>query len=92
MQFRPIEPEEIAMCRFLVPLALLLGLAACGTAPSDRTEGGAATGAAAGAGVGIIGGPVGMVVGALVGGGAGAITGATTTPQQVDLGQPIWNQ
>jgi hypothetical protein len=31
------------------------------------------------------------VVGAVVGGGAGAIAGASTTPKQVDLGNPVWD-
>jgi hypothetical protein len=36
-------------------------------------------------------GPVGAGVGALIGGGAGAITGAVTTPREVHLGRPIWD-
>jgi hypothetical protein len=66
-------------------------LVACGTNQSDRVSGGAATGAATGAGIGLLGGPVGAVVGGVVGGGAGAITGATTSPKDVNLGKPIWN-
>jgi len=74
---------------------LLIGaaglLAACGSSEPGRVQGGAATGAASGATVGLIGGPVGVVVGAVVGGGAGAIAGASTTPKQVDLGNPVWD-
>src|SRR4051812_19705784 len=70
----------------------MLGLlAACGTQPKERTTGGAAAGAATGAAVGALAGPPGMAVGALVGGGAGAVTGASTTPDQVNLGKPPWN-
>jgi phage tail tape-measure protein len=69
----------------------VLALAACGTDPTDRVQGGAAAGAATGAGIGIIGGPVGMALGAVVGGGAGAITGASTDAKQVDLGSPPWS-
>jgi len=65
-------------------------LAGCGTNEPDRVEGSAATGAATGATIGLIGGPVGVVAGAVIGGGAGAIAGATTTPQQVNLGKPVW--
>lgn len=59
-------------------------LSACGSSEPGRVEGGAATGAA----IGVVGGPVGMVIG----GGAGAIAGAVTTPDQVDLGKPIWQR
>jgi hypothetical protein len=71
--------------------AAVLALAACGTDPTDRVQGGAATGAATGAGIGIIGGPVGIALGAVVGGGAGAIAGASTDAKQVDLGSPPWS-
>jgi hypothetical protein len=71
---------------------LALGLlAACGTNQQDRVTGGAAAGAATGAGVGALGGPVGALAGAGIGGAAGAVTGATTSPEQVNLGTPIWN-
>ena len=66
-----------------VTSALLLG--GCGDNPTDRTEGGAAAGAATGATIGIIGG-------ALIGGGAGALTGAATSPNQVNLGGPVWRR
>jgi hypothetical protein len=67
-----------------------LGLAACGTDPGERVEGGAAAGAASGAAVGALGGPVGMVVGGVIGAGAGAATGAVTDPSDVNLGRPVW--
>jgi hypothetical protein len=66
-------------------------LAACGTGERERTTGGAAAGAATGAGVGAFGGPVGALAGAAIGGGAGAVTGATTSPSDVNLGAPPWN-
>ena len=59
-------------------------LSACGSSEPGRVQGGAATGAA----VGVVGGPVGMVVG----GGAGAIAGSVTTPDQIDLGKPVWER
>jgi phage tail tape-measure protein len=66
-------------------------LTACGTQPKERATGGAAAGAATGAGIGALGGPVGALAGAAIGGGAGAVTGAATSPNQVDLGKPPWN-
>jgi phage tail tape-measure protein len=69
-------------------VALLVG---SGTSQKERTTGGAAAGAATGAGVGALGGPPGVVVGALVGGAAGAATGAATTPNELNLGKPPWN-
>lgn len=72
-------------------VALGLLAAACGTNPTDRTTGGAAAGAATGAAVGALGGPPGALAGAAIGGGVGAVTGAVTTPDQVNLGRPVWN-
>jgi peptidoglycan hydrolase-like protein with peptidoglycan-binding domain len=77
--------------RTLGVVALALLAAACGTNREDRVTGGAATGAAAGAGVGALGGPPGMLAGAAIGGGVGAVTGATTDANQVNLGEPVWN-
>ncbi len=77
--------------RILPAIALGALLAACGTNPDDRVQGGAAAGAATGAAVGALAGPPGAVVGGLVGAGAGAATGATTNPQDVNLGRPVWN-
>lgn len=76
---------------FVAATAVALLLAGCGTNSRDRAGGGAAAGAATGAVVGALGGPVGVGVGALVGAGAGAATGAATTPDQVNLGKPVWN-
>jgi hypothetical protein len=57
-------------------------LSACGTTTTDRT----ASGAGIGAGIGLLGGPPGVIVGAL----AGGAVGASTSPSQVDLGRPVW--
>lgn len=71
--------------------ALALTVAACGYTREDRVTGGAATGAATGAAVGALGGPPGMLAGAAIGGVAGGVTGAATTPSEVNLGRPVWN-
>jgi len=73
-------------------MALVGLLAGCGSSQPGRTSGGVATGAGTGAAIGIIGGPIGIVVGAAVGAGAGALTATNTTPQQVNLGDPLWSQ
>jgi hypothetical protein len=72
--------------------ALLLGLAACGSDEPGRLSGGTAGGAATGAAIGLIGGPIGVVLGAGIGAGVGAMTSTNTTPQQVDLGKPVWDR
>jgi hypothetical protein len=71
-------------------LALLM-LGACGTDPGERTAGGAATGAASGAAIGALAGGVGAIPGALIGGAVGAGTGAYTTPKEVKLPDPVWD-
>jgi branched-subunit amino acid ABC-type transport system permease component len=60
-----------------------LALCACGTQMGDRM----ASGAAIGAGTGAIAGGVGAIPGAIVGAGVGAFT----TPEQVNLGEPVWD-
>ena len=75
----------------VIAIGAVCALAACGTQPKERAEGGAAAGAATGAAVGALAGPPGMAVGALVGGGAGAVTGASTSPKDLNLGKPPWN-
>jgi len=77
--------------RIFGAVALGLLVAACGTNPRERVTGGAAAGAATGAGVGALGGPVGVLAGAGIGAAAGAATGAATSPDQVNLGRPLWN-
>lgn len=70
---------------------LALTVAACGYNREDRVTGGAAAGAATGAAVGALAGPPGLVAGAAIGGVAGGVTGAATSPSQVNLGRPVWN-
>jgi phage tail tape-measure protein len=79
-----------AITAIVLAAALGFGLAACGTDPGERVEGGAAAGAATGAAVGALGGPAGAVVGGVVGAGAGAATGAVTDSSDVNLGRPVW--
>ncbi len=74
----------------LALLALPLGLAGCGNSQPGRLQGGAAGGAATGAVFGLLGGPIGVVLGAGIGAGVGALTSTSTTPKQVDLGNPPW--
>ena len=76
----------------LLALVSMVGLSACGYNERDRVQGGAAAGAATGATVGLIGGPPGVLVGGIIGGGAGAIGAVSTTPNQVNLGKPVWRQ
>jgi hypothetical protein len=76
----------------LLMAAGLLALAGCGHSQPGRLQGGAAGGAATGAAVGLIGGPIGVVLGAGIGAGVGALTSTSTTPKQVDLGNPVWQR
>ncbi len=73
-------------------LALLalasIGLGACGYSTGDRAASGGLLGAGAGAAVGSLSGNAGA--GALIGGAAGALGGAVTSPNQVNLGRPVW--
>ena len=63
-------------------------LSACGTNPGDRALSGGLIGAGAGAAIGSTTGNAGT--GAVIGGVAGAAAGALTTPDQVNLGDPVW--
>lgn len=73
-----------------VLIVAALGLSACGEDPGDR----ALSGGAIGAGVGAVGGALvgAPLAGAVIGGAAGAGVGAATSPSQVDLGKPAWQQ
>jgi|CXWL01.1.fsa_nt_gi hypothetical protein len=71
------------MKKLVLLAAATLTLAACGTQTGDRI----ASGAAIGAGTGAVLGPVGAGAGALAGGVAGAVTPA----EEVNLGDPVWN-
>lgn len=68
----------------MILIAAALLLSACGTQTGDRI----ASGAGIGAGTGVLLGPIGAGVGALVGAGVGAFT----EPEQVNLGEPVWNE
>jgi osmotically inducible lipoprotein OsmB len=75
----------------ILALAGALALAGCGTTTGDRGLSGAGLGAATGAVIGaVVGGPV--LGAAAIGAGAGALAGMATTPSQVDLGKPAWEQ
>lgn len=71
------------MTRILLAAAAATMLAACGTQLGDRM----ASGAAIGGGVGLVAGGVGAIPGAIVGAGVGALT----PPENVNLGEPVWN-
>jgi osmotically inducible lipoprotein OsmB len=68
---------------FLASVAAV-ALAGCGTQMGDRI----ATGAAIGAGAGAVAGGVGALPGAIV----GAAVGGLTSPEQVNLGEPVWDE
>jgi hypothetical protein len=76
--------------RLVLVVGGLAVLAGCGYSQPNRTAGGAGVGAGTGAAIGAIAGPPGAAVGALVGAVGGAVGGAATTPQQVNLGNPVW--
>lgn len=87
----PHTKRSFARAAFAVPLlcgALLLG--ACGTSSVDRTVSGAGIGAGTGAAVGAIFGGVGVVPGTIIGAAVGGASGLASSPQQIDLGQPVW--
>jgi hypothetical protein len=65
--------------RFLILLAMMFAVAACGQDPGTRALTGGAIGAGAGAVVGSTTG-VGLLPGAVIGGVGGAVIGAATTP------------
>ena len=70
-------------------LLALLSLAACGETTGDRALSGGGLGAGAGAAVGALTGGSALT-GAVIGGAAGAAGGALTSPNDVDLGKPLW--
>jgi hypothetical protein len=68
----------------LLAVTATVALAGCGTQMGDRL----ASGAAIGAGAGAIAGGVGALPGAIV----GAAVGGLTSPSQVNLGKPVWDE
>ena len=71
------------MLRFALAAGAALTLCACGTQMGDRM----ASGAALGAGAGAVFGGVGAIPGAVVGAGVGALA----PPENVNLGEPVWD-
>jgi osmotically inducible lipoprotein OsmB len=78
------------MKRTLTAMALVgaLGLAGCGYSTGDRAVTGGALGAAGGAAIGAVTGA--PLAGAVIGGVGGAAAGALTSPNDVNLGRPIY--
>ena len=73
----------------MTAVAAVFALAACGETKSDRALSGGAIGAGAGAvGGALVGGN--PVAGAVIGGVGGAAAGALTSPNDVNLGKPVW--
>ena len=71
------------MLKSAIAASALLAVSACGTQLGDRM----ASGAAIGGGAGLVAGGVGAIPGAIV----GAAVGGLTSPDQVNLGPPPWN-
>lgn len=68
----------------------LLALAGCGSDPGERALSGGAIGAGAGAaGSAITGGN--PLTGGLIGGAAGAALGGLTDKDDINLGDPVWD-
>lgn len=72
------------MKNVILVAAAAVALAGCGTQMGDRL----ASGAAIGGGVGLVAGGVGAVPGAII----GAAVGGLTSPSQVNLGEPVWDE
>jgi hypothetical protein len=70
------------MNKVILAASATLVLAGCGTQVGDRL----ASGAAIGGGVGLAAGGAGVVPGAII----GAAVGGLTSPDDVNLGEPIW--
>ena len=76
--------------KYISVAAVIALLSACGSSTSDRALSGAGIGAAGGAAVGAVTG-MSVGTGALIGAGVGAATGALTNENQIDLGDPWWD-
>jgi len=74
--------RSVTMRNVVLVAAAAMTLAGCGTQMGDRL----ATGAAIGAGAGAVAGGVGALPGAVI----GAAVGGLTSPDQVNLGEPVW--
>jgi hypothetical protein len=75
---------EHRMNKAVLVIAAGFALAGCGTQMGDRMASGAAIGGTAG----LVAGGVGVIPGALV----GAAVGGLTSPDQVNLGEPVWDK
>ena len=71
------------MKNVLLAATAAVALAGCGTQMGDRL----ASGAAIGGGAGLVAGGVGAIPGAII----GAAVGGLTSPEQVNLGEPVWD-
>jgi osmotically inducible lipoprotein OsmB len=65
-----------------------LALSGCGTTTEERALSGGAIGAAGGAVIGALTGS--WALGTVLGAATGVAAGALTTPEQIDVGKPIW--
>ncbi len=88
MRMKDFEMIRFGRSLMIASTLSLMALAGCGTTTSDRAISGGLLGAAGGAAIGAATGNAGT--GALIGGAAGAATGAMTSPDQVNLGNPVW--
>ena len=70
------------MNKVILAASATLALAGCGTQMGDRM----ASGAAIGGGVGLVAGGVAAIPGAII----GAAVGGLTSPEDVNLGDPVW--
>lgn len=84
MKAPPFVLREYGMNRIVLVFAAGLALAGCGTQMGDRMASGAAIGGSAG----LVAGGVGVIPGAIV----GAAVGGLTSPEQVNLGEPVWDE
>lgn len=71
------------MNKVILAALATLALAGCGTQIGDRL----ASGAAIGGGVGFAAGGAGVIPGAII----GAAVGGLTPPEDVNFGEPVWN-
>ena len=70
------------MNKLMLAASATLALAGCGTQMGERM----ASGAAIGGGIGLVAGGVAAVPGAII----GAAVGGLTSPDDVNLGEPVW--
>lgn len=71
------------MHKVILAATASLALVGCGTQMGDRM----ASGAAIGGGVGLAAGGAGVLPGAII----GAAVGGLTPPEDVNFGEPVWN-